>query len=493
MYINKNFDFSKIKNKEWYHQRFDACPMFGWFIAEAEVRKEKRKLAGTEANIRIALCVPGKADWYLDMKDVKRGTGAMIRLAKKDPNISKKLLSKWKNDEKKFDDFYFKVFPKINLNKLGDKELENIWHKFWTMSLNRFTSSAIIDHFALGSDESIGNRLRKELKGCFKTESEFTELFSIATAPVHQSFINQAEIDLLRIVTKESKESLKDYQKRYYWIKNNYFIAQNLLLKHFKEEIDAWNKSGKDLKEELLRIENTPILSKKKKEEFFKKYKISPLLKTLLKISEDFTWWQDERKRASYLMIDIGSKILAEVAKRKKYELLDLKYALAGEISSIMKDKIPSKQELRKRYDGCAVIAERKGNYFATGNDLEKIKKILKDNDFSNIKDFRGLVASTGIVRGRVKIIKSATEVNKVEKGDILVAVMTRPDYVVAMKKAAAIVTNEGGITSHAAIISRELGIPCIIGTKIATEVLKDGDMVEVNANHGVVTILKNI
>ncbi len=59
------------------------------------------------------------------------------------------------------------------------------------------------------------------------------------------------------------------------------------------------------------------------------------------------------------------------------------------------------------------------------------------------------------------------------------------------IKKAAAIVTNEGGITCHAAIVSRELGIPCIIGTKIATEVLKDGDMVEVNANHGVVTVIK--
>jgi len=59
-----------------------------------------------------------------------------------------------------------------------------------------------------------------------------------------------------------------------------------------------------------------------------------------------------------------------------------------------------------------------------------------------------------------------------------------------AMKKAAAIVTNEGGVTSHAAIVSRELGIPCVIGTKIATEVLHDGDLVEVDANHGKVTIL---
>jgi pyruvate,water dikinase len=96
-----------------------------------------------------------------------------------------------------------------------------------------------------------------------------------------------------------------------------------------------------------------------------------------------------------------------------------------------------------------------------------------------------------GKATGRVKILKSVKEINKIEKGDILVAVMTRPDYVPAMKKAAAIVTDEGGVTSHAAIVSRELGIPCIIGTKIATKILKDGMLVEVNANHSWVKIIK--
>jgi pyruvate,water dikinase len=69
---------------------------------------------------------------------------------------------------------------------------------------------------------------------------------------------------------------------------------------------------------------------------------------------------------------------------------------------------------------------------------------------------------------------------------------MTLPDYVPAMKKAAAIITDEGGVTCHAAIVSRELKIPCIVGTKIATKVLKDGDMVDVNANHALVTILSS-
>ena len=71
--------------------------------------------------------------------------------------------------------------------------------------------------------------------------------------------------------------------------------------------------------------------------------------------------------------------------------------------------------------------------------------------------------------------------------GDILVAPMTSPDFIVAIRKASAIITDEGGMTSHAAIVSRELGIPCIVQTRIATKVLKDNDMVEIDLEKGVV------
>ncbi|MFA6099944.1 MAG: PEP-utilizing enzyme [Patescibacteria group bacterium] len=76
-------------------------------------------------------------------------------------------------------------------------------------------------------------------------------------------------------------------------------------------------------------------------------------------------------------------------------------------------------------------------------------------------------------------------------QGDVLVASMTRPEMLPAMKKASAIVTDEGGVTCHAAIVSRELNIPCVIGTKIATTMIKDGDRVEVNATQGIVRIIK--
>ena len=99
----------------------------------------------------------------------------------------------------------------------------------------------------------------------------------------------------------------------------------------------------------------------------------------------------------------------------------------------------------------------------------------------------KGETASAGVYSGPVKVIAGFSELNKIEKGDILVTTMTNPDMVPAMIKAGAIVTNEGGMTCHAAIVSREMGIPCIVGTEHATEVLKDGDIITVHASHGIV------
>ncbi len=99
----------------------------------------------------------------------------------------------------------------------------------------------------------------------------------------------------------------------------------------------------------------------------------------------------------------------------------------------------------------------------------------------------KGLPASPGIGRGVVKYIKDVSEINLIEEGDILVTEMTNPDMVPAMKKAAAVVTDEGGRTCHAAIVSRELQIPCVVGAKGATEALKTGMEITVDATRGIV------
>lgn len=96
-----------------------------------------------------------------------------------------------------------------------------------------------------------------------------------------------------------------------------------------------------------------------------------------------------------------------------------------------------------------------------------------------------GSPASPGIISGKVKILHSPSQNDLVQKGDILVAPMTTPDFVPAMKRAVAIVTDQGGQTSHAAIVSRELGVPCIVGTKLATKKLKPNALITVDATKG--------
>ncbi len=101
--------------------------------------------------------------------------------------------------------------------------------------------------------------------------------------------------------------------------------------------------------------------------------------------------------------------------------------------------------------------------------------------------ELNGVVAWPGKVTGVVKVVHNPKDVKKVKKGDILVTHMTIPAYISAMNKAAALITDEGGLTCHAAIIARELKKPCIINTKRASRFLKDGDLVEINANEGII------
>lgn len=109
----------------------------------------------------------------------------------------------------------------------------------------------------------------------------------------------------------------------------------------------------------------------------------------------------------------------------------------------------------------------------------------------SRISEFSGRPAFSGKAAGRVRLIRFIAEAKKLKSGEVLVASMTDPRYLPAMRKAAAIITDEGGLTCHAAIVARELGIPCIVGTKIATQVLNDGDRVAVDAGKGIVKITK--
>ncbi|HXK39345.1 MAG TPA: PEP-utilizing enzyme, partial [Candidatus Paceibacterota bacterium] len=103
----------------------------------------------------------------------------------------------------------------------------------------------------------------------------------------------------------------------------------------------------------------------------------------------------------------------------------------------------------------------------------------------------RGDTASKGYAKGKVRLIADAKSLKKIRTGEIIVAQMVAPSFGPAIQDVSAVITDEGGITSHAAIIAREMGIPCIVKTKTATKILETGDLVEVDANAGLVKILK--
>ncbi len=118
---------------------------------------------------------------------------------------------------------------------------------------------------------------------------------------------------------------------------------------------------------------------------------------------------------------------------------------------------------------------------------VKQIEGEIKSNQIKGVSTYLGKVS------GRVHVILDFMKPGVMKKGQILVSINSNPHLMPLIRKAGALVTDEGGVTNHAAIISRELKIPCVIGTKIATKVLKDGDLVEVDANRGIVKIIKRV
>ena len=123
-----------------------------------------------------------------------------------------------------------------------------------------------------------------------------------------------------------------------------------------------------------------------------------------------------------------------------------------------------------------------------TGLPAKKLaEKLIHVDQAKDVKEFNGLIAQPGKVKGRVVVVYSNEDKKKFKKGDIMVAPDGPAELTWFLKNASAIITDQGGMISHVSIIARELKTPCIVGTKIATQILKDGDLVEVDADKGII------
>jgi len=184
------------------------------------------------------------------------------------------------------------------------------------------------------------------------------------------------------------------------------------------------------------------------------------------------------------LDINLGYTVKKNIPEERRSEqkLTDFEIRKLGEITKNIEKHYGSPQDIEYSIDGPNI-------YIVQSRPITTLKKTLgmhaDKEEFSTEPILKGLGASPGIAKGIVRIIHEIEDLPKIQKGDVLVANQTRPDFVVAMKKATAIVTDTGGIVSHASIVSRELGIACVVGTKHATELLKDGDVITVDGYNG--------
>jgi pyruvate,water dikinase len=207
-----------------------------------------------------------------------------------------------------------------------------------------------------------------------------------------------------------------------------------------------------------------------------------------------------------YVIDKEGLKISGKKIARQEQKLVRNPAAVKGE-ANIWVPIAPAEQNQPKLTDDdvmqLAKLGKQLEEHYRFPQDIEwaKDKKkifIVQTRPVTTIKEvtevtpeikapvlLTGAPASPGMASGPVKIVPEPSQIDKVEMGDILVAEMTTPDFVPAMKRAAAIVTDRGGRTAHAAIVSRELGIPCVVGTEGATTTLTDGQIVTVDGSRG--------
>lgn len=289
-----------------------------------------------------------------------------------------------------------------------------------------------------------------------------------------------------------------DTVKSYYdprgveWIKNH--IKESI--KHDKNFLSELEKQvGEKLKPIQPIYENESSLSKNQLLEFIKNFEIAyPWIETM--------WWLCEMSSEELGNLDISSirklrekttKLSAgtDVVVRKSLakifpKIKDLVHVL--KIEEIEVEKFPELNKLKARDKGF-IFTQNKLYLNKSIDDIEKEYGILleRENIDEDIKEIKGIEAYPGIVRGKVRRVMGHKQIYSIKEGEILVSPMTMPDFLPAMEKAAAFVTDEGGMTCHAGIVAREMKKPCVVGTKTATKILKDGDFVEVNANKGII------
>lgn len=284
----------------------------------------------------------------------------------------------------------------------------------------------------------------------------------------------QQEIAKLKNRKFDFKKEAERLYKKYFWIPAN-FVGEAWTLDDFVEK-----------------IKNFVIEPKEK------------LVKPKVKISAEIKYWTrclgevaylNEYRKAYFTKVNIMIRpVLDKIAEANDLGgWREISLLTAPEILDLTRGKNDYQERLvKKRQSGPIAFYnfDEKKIVFLSEEEIKKFEKRFKPSG-EGISEVRGTVGNKGIVRGMAKVILSPADFSKFKSGEILIAKMTSTDFIPIMRRAAAFVTDEGGLACHAAIIAREYNKPCVIGTRLATSVFKDGDLVEVDADKGIVRKIK--
>jgi phosphohistidine swiveling domain-containing protein len=491
---------------------YNIVPQVAYSFGEAVTKDISKYL---DFNIKEAITF--WRDWdsqlmCLDYQSYHKASRKILALIKKDPEFGLKI----NRDIVKIADKILlnnKLDSNVKIAEISNEELFKRYSKFLLYARKQFIPGSlpmILDVV----EQHLSGYLLNYLINKSKSVESANKAFSLLTHSLQRSPIQQEELDFLKII-KEIKNKFHDQSSKnieksirkknnsiYKKIINHHqeyhclthdFRGPDINIKDIFDRIIKFKNEKIKIEERLLEIINEEKNIKFEQKKLIKKYQIDKHHQQLIKVLQGFLFSKLYRKNkythASYFY----NQICLEIAKRINFSQKQVWFLLPAELKDVLtNNKTIDVNKINLRLFKSIITSKAGKTKFITGKQVEHIFSQIDVPEITGNNDLiSGQVSYPGKIIGKVKIVLLVNDIKKVNKGDVLVSIATNPDLLPAMKKAGAIITNAGGITCHAAIVSRELKTPCIIGTKIATKVLKDGDLVEVDANKGEVKILK--
>lgn len=467
--------------KRWYFQGFNGTPGLLSFPSLGNVHTGWDVLGYGYRTI-IEFYEGDKAYYLYDWDDLEENLHVILENVKKDQKYLQWMLA----TDKKLRLVHEKLMDELDRRKIETFSFEEAieeYQRFGKSCTLAIAVGLILECFTYPTEELIRNTIIDELAKKGKRDAG-EEALKVLTAADHPSFIGKHHLDMMRIALlhgTEQKKALVEYQKKMFWMNNAYAGTHVLDVAHFAHEVEEIQKKYVDVAQELRKQEAYFATIKEKKAALLQKFSFSDELKRLLAINDVMGIIHDDRKHMITKSNHYVDLFLRKIGEGRGIPLDYMRYVAASEATIDGMKKI-TLELLRERKRKSVFIYTHDGGFFVlTSAEADAfVEDITREHSHEEVDVLHGNCASQGFASGKVKVCRGLEEVHKLQEGDILVACMTQPEFVPAMKKAAAIVTDEGGLTCHAAIISRELGKPCIISTKKATRVLKDGMIVEV-------------